>query len=109
MPRFGIYQDRRKGCFAACPCGCGDGYKRCAFYDGAFPNPTTELAKEAYGIYKAAGCDSIIALGGGSPMDLSKAVGILAVKPKTQLRRIAGILKVRRRIPTYAFLFKISL
>lgn len=71
-----------------------------AFYDGAFPNPTTELAKEAYGIYKAAGCDSIIALGGGSPMDLSKAVGILAVKPKTQLRRIAGILKVRRRIPT---------
>ncbi len=88
--------------------GAAEGLKGClekagidfAFYDGAFPNPTTDLAKEAYGIYKAAGCDSIIALGGGSPMDLSKAVGILAVKPKSSLRRLAGILKVRKRIPT---------
>lgn len=88
--------------------GAAEGLKNClekegidfAFYDGAFPNPTTELAKEAYGIYKANGCDSIIALGGGSPMDLSKAVGVLAVKPKAKLRRMAGILKVRRRIPT---------
>lgn len=52
--------------------GAAEGLKGClekagidfAFYDGAFPNPTTDLAKEAYGIYKAAGCDSIIALGG---------------------------------------------
>lgn len=88
--------------------GTAEGLKGClekecvdfAFYDGAFPNPTTELAKEAYGIYKANGCDSIIALGGGSPMDLSKAVGVLAVKPKAKLRRMAGILKVRKRIPT---------
>lgn len=71
-----------------------------AFYDGAFPNPTTELAGEAYEFYKSSGCDSIIALGGGSPMDLSKAVGVLAVKPNAKLRKLAGILKVRKRMPT---------
>lgn len=88
--------------------GAADGLKGClenvgiafSFYDGAFPNPTTELAGEAYEFYKSNGCDSIIALGGGSPMDLSKAVGVLAVKPKAKLRKLAGILKVRKRIPT---------
>lgn len=71
-----------------------------AFFDGAFPNPTTELAEEAYLFYHDKGCDSLIAFGGGSPMDLAKAVGILSVKPNTPLRRLAGILKVWRRIPT---------
>lgn len=71
-----------------------------AFFDGAFPNPTTELAEEAHRFYRDKGCDSLIAFGGGSPMDLAKAVGILSVKPGKSLRKLAGILKVWRRIPT---------
>lgn len=70
-----------------------------SFFDGAFPNPTTDLALEAYSFYKANNCDSLIALGGGSPIDLAKSVGVLAVKPNKPLAKMAGILKVRRRIP----------
>lgn len=71
-----------------------------ALFDGAYPNPTTELAGQAFQFYRDNGCDSLIAFGGGSPMDLAKAVGILAVTPHKPLRKLAGILKVGRRIPT---------
>ncbi|RIJ23740.1 iron-containing alcohol dehydrogenase [Henriciella barbarensis] len=41
-------------------------------------NPTENQAIEVTELYKSAGADGIIALGGGSSMDLSKAVGLLA-------------------------------
>lgn len=42
------------------------------------PNPTESAVKAALAQYKAAGCDGIIALGGGSPIDLAKGVALLA-------------------------------
>lgn len=42
------------------------------------PNPTTAIVDEATALYKECGATSIIALGGGSPMDVAKAVGVLA-------------------------------
>lgn len=42
------------------------------------PNPTVEIVNEAFEMYQTSGATSIIALGGGSPMDVCKAVGILA-------------------------------
>ncbi len=41
-------------------------------------NPTEEATELAVDLYKAKGCDGIVALGGGSPMDLAKAVAIVA-------------------------------
>ncbi|MEQ9315930.1 MAG: iron-containing alcohol dehydrogenase, partial [Henriciella sp.] len=41
-------------------------------------NPTEQQAIDVAELYKSAGADSIIALGGGSSMDLAKAVGLLA-------------------------------
>ena len=70
-----------------------------AVFDGAFPNPTVGLAKSAHDIYTDKGCDSIIALGGGSPMDLAKAVGIMEARPDKPLNRLGGILKVRKKLP----------
>lgn len=42
------------------------------------PNPTVEMVEEAAKAYRESGADSIVALGGGSPMDVAKAVGVLA-------------------------------
>jgi alcohol dehydrogenase class IV len=41
-------------------------------------NPTEEATDLAVEMYKANGCDGIVALGGGSPMDLAKSAAILA-------------------------------
>lgn len=50
-------------------------------------NPTEEAAKRAADAYRAANADGLIALGGGSSMDLAKGVGLLVThdKPLTQL------------------------
>ena len=42
------------------------------------PNPTAAIANEALEKYRASNADCILALGGGSPMDVAKAVGVLA-------------------------------
>jgi alcohol dehydrogenase class IV len=42
------------------------------------PNPTESAVKAALAQYKSAGCDGIIALGGGSPIDLAKGVALMA-------------------------------
>jgi len=47
-------------------------------YDGTPANPTEEAAYEALALYRSAQCDGMIALGGGSAMDLAKAVAVLA-------------------------------
>jgi alcohol dehydrogenase class IV len=42
------------------------------------PNPTESAVRAALAIYRAEGCDGIVALGGGSPIDLAKGVALLA-------------------------------
>lgn len=70
-----------------------------ALFDGAFPNPTTALARQATDYYRENNCDGLIAFGGGSPMDLAKAVGVMLTRPDKPLEKLAGILKVRRKLP----------
>lgn len=41
-------------------------------------NPSVETADEATAAFKEAGADFIVAFGGGSPMDVAKAVGVTA-------------------------------
>lgn len=47
-------------------------------YDATPANPTEEAALDALEQYRAGHCDGLIALGGGSAMDLAKAVAVLA-------------------------------
>jgi alcohol dehydrogenase class IV len=49
-----------------------------AVYDGTPSNPTEEAVAEALALYRARGCDGLVALGGGSPIDLAKGVALLA-------------------------------
>ncbi|MCP2002119.1 UNVERIFIED_ORG: lactaldehyde reductase [Buttiauxella agrestis ATCC 33320] len=50
-------------------------------FDEVFPNPTEELVQKGFAAYQAAGCDYLIAFGGGSPIDTAKAVKILTANP----------------------------
>ena len=47
-------------------------------FDGVRPNPDIELVREATAAFREAGCDGLVALGGGSSMDTAKAVGVEA-------------------------------
>jgi alcohol dehydrogenase len=50
-------------------------------FEGVIPNPTSAVVEAAFAAFKAAGCDSIIGVGGGSPIDTAKAVRILSANP----------------------------
>lgn len=47
-------------------------------FDAVEPNPSIGTVNAALAAYQSGGCDAIVAVGGGSPMDVAKAVGILA-------------------------------
>lgn len=51
---------------------------KCTTFLDVVPNPTIDCVEAAVALYKQSGASSIVALGGGSPMDVSKAVGVLA-------------------------------
>lgn len=61
-------------------------------FDGTPENPTEQAALEARDQFREAQCDSIIALGGGSSLDLAKAVALLAThaQPLAQYAAILG-------------------
>lgn len=54
-----------------------------AHYDGAAPNPTTDLVTEGAEMAKKLGAEVIIGLGGGSAMDTAKAIAVEASHPGT--------------------------
>ncbi len=61
-----------------------------AVYDGTPANPTERAVAEALAMYRKSDADGIIAVGGGSSMDLGKAVGLIATHDGP-LRRYAMI------------------
>ena len=72
---------------------------RYAIYDKTQPNPTVANVEQALQMYRENGCDTLIAIGGGSVMDCAKGIGARVAYPKRQLNRLAGVMKVLRKIP----------
>ena len=66
-------------------------------FDAVPSNPTEEAAEAARQLYREQDCDGLIALGGGSPIDLAKAVALLATHPG-ELATYAAILGGLARI-----------
>lgn len=73
---------------------------RYAIYDKTRPNPTVANVEQALQMYHENGCDTLIAIGGGSALDCAKAIGARVAYPKRALNKLAGVLRVRRKIPT---------
>ncbi len=67
-------------------------------FEKTSPNPDENLVKKAKNEYANNNCDSILAIGGGSVIDLAKSVGIL-INNKKPLNKYSGLLKVKKKIP----------
>jgi alcohol dehydrogenase class IV len=64
-----------------------------AVFDEVEPNPSIETVEKGFGMFKEEGCDSLVALGGGSTMDAAKAIGVMSTNPGL-LRKYEGTNKV---------------
>jgi alcohol dehydrogenase class IV len=52
-----------------------------AVYEGVASEPTVDYVQEGLARYREKGCDFLLAVGGGSPIDTAKAISILAANP----------------------------
>lgn len=66
---------------------------KCTCYLDVVANPTIECVNQAANLYKECNATSIVALGGGSPMDVAKSCGVL-VKFGGDIRDYEGLYKV---------------
>lgn len=71
-------------------------------FDEITPDAPIPLVQKGIDFYKDQGCDAIVAFGGGSSMDASKAIAVAANNPKP-LNQLAGYLKgLRTPVKIYA-------
>ncbi|HIR47196.1 MAG TPA: lactaldehyde reductase [Candidatus Caccousia avicola] len=68
-----------------------------AVYSGIKANPTIENVKDGVKAFQDAGADYIIAIGGGSSMDTSKAIGIIINNPEfADVRSLEGVAPTKK-------------
>lgn len=67
-------------------------------YTHVTPNPRMDEATAGAAVYAETGCDIIVAVGGGSPIDCAKCIGLLAAN-RGDLRDLVGVDNVRAPMP----------
>lgn len=71
--------------------------KAWALYDSVVPNPGIAVVKEGVEAFRNSGADYLIAIGGGSPQDTSKAIGIIINNPQfSDVRSLEGFAQTSR-------------
>jgi len=68
-------------------------------FDEVWPNPDIELVGRARAAYVEAGCDGLVALGGGSSMDTAKSVGVEVAHGGSIVEYEYGGTPITTRIP----------
>ena len=67
-------------------------------YDGTQPNPTVTNVQEGVDVFRKEKCDCLVSLGGGSPHDCAKAIGVMISNPGSILDYM-GLFAVWQPIP----------
>ena len=70
-----------------------------ALFSSVQQNPTSEDVEAGFRTFCEKGCDSMAAIGGGSPMDCAKGICAKAAHPKKSVRQLQGLLTVHKRVP----------
>ena len=66
-------------------------------YSDIKPNPTIENVQHGVKTFKECGADCIVAIGGGSSMDTSKAIGIVVTNPEfADIRSLEGVAATKK-------------
>lgn len=78
-------------------------------FSGVVPNPTIHVVKNGLDAFANSRADYLIAIGGGSPQDTCKAIGIISANPEfSDVRSLEGVANTRNKsvpilaIPTTA-------
>jgi alcohol dehydrogenase len=72
-------------------------------FDQITPDAPIPLIERGIEFYREHDCDAIVAVGGGSSMDASKAIAVSIANPKKSLRSLAGYFKgLKNPVPIYA-------
>lgn len=72
-------------------------------FDKVLPDPTFAQVEAGLKVFQDTSCTAILAVGGGSPIDCSKAMAARAANPTKSVAQLAGIMKVRKApVPLFA-------
>lgn len=71
-----------------------------SIFDEVAPNPRVPTIERGAEIYRKSRCDGLISIGGGSPMDSAKAIGVVVTHPGSILD-YEGLGKVKYPIPPH--------
>jgi alcohol dehydrogenase len=72
-------------------------------YDRVTPNPRASEVMEGAEVYKRENCDIIVAVGGGSPMDCAKGIGIV-VTNNINILECEGVNQIKLPVPPLIFI-----
>ena len=75
---------------------------QCVVFDKVMPNPLLSHVREAAALCRAEGCDFVIGLGGGSPIDSAKAIALAAANEGDYWDYVEGGKKPTGALPIIA-------
>ncbi len=77
-------------------------FPHAAIFEGVPENPGTSVCERGAALCRAAQCDWVIGVGGGSPMDVAKAVALLARNPGACAEYFSSQARARPALPIAA-------